>query len=102
MENTDLMKGRFELLKMKSDDAAEILEDGVYDFVFIDGDHSIKAVLNDLDRYVSKIRKGGILAGHDIGLSSVNMAVGAWTRRKYIDPKKINLVENHAWFWVVE
>jgi predicted O-methyltransferase YrrM len=101
-ENQELMKSRFELLKLKSTDAAAILEDEAYDFVFIDGDHSIKAVLSDLDLYAPKVKKGGLLAGHDVGLYSVNMAVQGWCRKNQINPKAIHVVENQAWYWVKE
>lgn len=101
-ENYELMKDRFELFKLNSAQAALELKDAAYDFVFIDGDHSIKGVLTDLDNYAPKVKKGGIVAGHDIGIYSVNMAVMAWLKRKSIDPKKLKLIENQAWYWVVE
>lgn len=102
MENLPLMKDRFELLKYKSVDASVYLEDDSYDFLFVDGDHSIRGVLNDLDKYVPKIKKGGIVAGHDIGLHGVNMAVQGWCRRKNIDSKKVMITENQAWYWIKE
>lgn len=102
LENHELMKSRFELFKMSSADAAKELKDKSYDFVFIDGDHSIKGVLNDLDNYAPKVRPGGIIAGHDIGIYSVNMAVTAWLRRKSMSPKKLTLIENQAWYWIAE
>ncbi len=101
-ENLPLMGNRFELIKMDSVSAAKNLQDDSYDFVFIDGDHSAKAVLNDLDNYVPKIRKGGIVGGHDIGLSGVNMAIGAWCRRHGVNTNTIRLVENQAWYWIKE
>lgn len=101
-ENLELMKNRFELLKMKSVDAAAVLEDNAYDFVFIDGDHSIKAVLGELEMYVPKIKKGGLVAGHDIGLYSVNMAVQGWCRKNGVSPSDIHIVENQSWYWVKE
>ena len=101
-ENLELMKNRFELLKMKSIDAASELENDAYDFVFIDGDHSIKAVLSELEMYVPKIKKGGLVAGHDIGLYSVNMAVQGWCRKNHVSPSDIHIVENQSWYWVKE
>lgn len=100
--NLELMRNRFELLKMKSSEAAAELKDGAYDFVFIDGDHSIKAVLNDLENYTPKVKKGGLVSGHDIGLYSVNMAVQGWCRKNQINPNTIHIVENQAWYWVKE
>ncbi len=35
------------------------------DFIYIDGDHSAKQVCKDLVNYWPKVRKGGVLAGHD-------------------------------------
>lgn len=39
--------------------------DGWFDFVFIDGDHSYEGVIQDIRAYLPKVRKGGIIAGHD-------------------------------------
>lgn len=98
-ENLDILGDRFVLFKEHSWDAAGELEDNSYDFVFVDGDHSIKAVLKDLDLYVPKVKKGGIIAGHDIGLHSVNMAVRGWCRHHGIPQEHINITENQTWFW---
>ena len=35
------------------------------DFVFLDGDHREAAVLAEIAAYAPRVRKGGILAGHD-------------------------------------
>ncbi len=52
------------LLRMTSDKAAQIVKDEL-DFVFIDGDHSYKAVLSDLNIWATKIKSNGLLTGHD-------------------------------------
>ena len=41
------------------------------DFVYIDGNHTYKYVKADLENYWPKIRKGGVLAGHDYFLNSI-------------------------------
>lgn len=46
-------------------DAAEEFEDGSVDFVYIDGNHSLKYVIEDLCAWVPKVRPGGIVCGHD-------------------------------------
>ena len=38
-----------------------------YDFLFIDGDHTIEGVKMDYDMYAPLVRKGGIVAFHDWG-----------------------------------
>jgi hypothetical protein len=44
----------------------EIFKDCFVDFVFIDGDHRYEAIKNDYLWYSSLVRKGGIVAFHDI------------------------------------
>lgn len=45
------------------------------DFAYIDGDHSYKQVKRDIENYWKLLRRGGILAGHDINQSEVFKAV---------------------------
>jgi predicted O-methyltransferase YrrM len=54
-------------IKKLSNDAVNDVPNNL-DFVYIDGDHSYKGVKQDLENYYPKIRKGGVLAGHDINL----------------------------------
>lgn len=100
LHNMTVMGPRFKLLKSKSSIAASELQDNEYDFVFIDADHSMKAVLSDLDNYWPKIKQGGIIAGHDANLFSVNFAVTSWVKRKGIDPTSIKMLENQAWYFI--
>lgn len=53
------------ILRSKSVDAARLFEDGSLDFVYIDADHRYEPVLRDLQAWLPKVRKGGIIAGHD-------------------------------------
>ncbi len=43
-----------------------ILKGRCVDFIFIDGDHSYKGVKRDFEMYSTLVRKGGIIAFHDI------------------------------------
>lgn len=54
-----------EILKMGSLEAAERFDDGHFDWVYIDADHSYEAVSQDLEAWFPKIKKGGFLCGHD-------------------------------------
>jgi len=45
--------------------AAKQFKDGYFDFVYIDADHSYDGVTADLEAWYPKVRKGGMLAGHD-------------------------------------
>jgi predicted O-methyltransferase YrrM len=52
-------------VKSISWEAASLFEDGSVDFVFIDADHSYESVVKDIKAWLSKIKKGGIISGHD-------------------------------------
>lgn len=39
--------------------------DGSLDFVFIDADHVYECIRKDIDAWLPKVRRGGIIAGHD-------------------------------------
>lgn len=53
------------LKHMTTREASGDVEDGSLDFVFIDADHSYKAVADDIACWRSKVRSGGWLGGHD-------------------------------------
>jgi len=45
------------------------------DLVYIDGSHDHEAVLTDIRTYLPRIREGGLLCGHDMGVPGVTAAV---------------------------
>lgn len=54
--------------------AAEV-EDESLDFIFIDADHCYSSVKKDIEAWVPKVRKDGLISGHDIHLYGVHKAV---------------------------
>ena len=56
---------RFTILRAYSYDAKYFFIGSPLDFVYIDGEHTYKAVLQDMNDYWDKIKVGGIMAGHD-------------------------------------
>lgn len=52
-------------LKGASVDVAQLIVDESLDFVYIDADRSSEAVKADINAWAPKVRKGGIVAGHD-------------------------------------
>ncbi|KKK61572.1 hypothetical protein LCGC14_3012980 [marine sediment metagenome] len=67
-------------------DYAKDCEDDYFDFVFIDADHKYESVKQDIDDWYPKVRKGGILAGHDYAQSQHGI-------RKAVDDRFGNKVE---------
>jgi len=53
------------ILRDESKHASDRFLDESFDFVFIDGDHTYDGVLADLNHWWPKIKRGGILSGHD-------------------------------------
>jgi hypothetical protein len=62
---------RVVMLIMKSTEAHKWITDKnpgkLFDFVWIDGDHSEEGITADLDLYESLVAPGGVFGGHDYG-----------------------------------
>jgi len=60
------MSGKnYEFFKMKSHHACKYVPNDSLDFIYIDGNHKYDYVMMDLINWIPKIKKGGILSGHD-------------------------------------
>lgn len=67
--------GRIDIHRMSTLEAAPLVKDGSLDFVFIDADHSYDGALADINAWTPKVRKGGMVAGHDLNWPTVFQAV---------------------------
>lgn len=110
------MSGRnFTLLQGFSENMADKMEDNSVDFVYIDADHSYDMVMLDIIKWGRKVRKGGIMSGHDYyptSDKSERRAKVAQAVKDYTSVHNIKFYitdENHAqlkgdqypsWFWV--
>lgn len=83
-QNTDFAGERWEFLKGYSFDLHTQFEDDSLDFIFIDGDHTYEAVMQDYRNYVSKIKKDGLIFFHDSRMNrgGANFHVGS---SKFVD-----------------
>ena len=54
-----------ESIKSNSWEASERFKNASVDFVFIDADHSYNSVKKDIESWLPKVKKGGIISGHD-------------------------------------
>lgn len=55
-------------LKISSEEASKKIKDNELDVVFLDANHSYKAVKHDISLWLPKIKPNGILIGHDYNL----------------------------------
>lgn len=80
------------IVRKFSTDAAKDVPDGSLDFVYVDGNHVYDAVLEDLQAWAPKVRRGGFIAGHDYRefpnkpTIHVIPAVQHYTKTHRIDP----------------
>ena len=65
---------RVHVVEQFSHDAAAAIE-GSFDFMFIDGDHSLEGIRQDWDDWSGRVNDGGIIALHDTRVPSHNPGV---------------------------
>ena len=96
-----------EVVKAFSMDAVKQFKNGSLDFVYIDGSHEFQQVTNDIAEWSKKVRKGGIVSGHDFRRGAgkwtchVKDVVQAWTYSHRIRPWFVLRGDKSpTWFWV--
>jgi len=72
---------RAEFMRMTSLEASRLMADGILDFVYIDARHDYFDVMMDMMAWWPKLKRGGILAGHDFQMSLVRYAVLEFCRK---------------------
>lgn len=79
------IKNSTKIIKIKSTsvDASKTFEDKSLDFVYLDGSHTYNDLCNDITHWLPKIKKDGIIAGHDITWITVKSAVEKYLGKNY-------------------
>jgi len=86
-------KGRCWIIPLPSAEAIDLFEGKMFDFVFIDANHSYESVKQDIATWKPVIRQGGWIGGHDY---QVYHGV-----KKAVDEtfgKDVELGEDFTWF----
>ena len=65
LKNTQSVSDVINPIRKRSHDAAISYKNRSLDFIFLDGSHEYKDVLLDLQLFYPKLKRGGIIAGHD-------------------------------------
>ncbi|MFQ5562503.1 MAG: class I SAM-dependent methyltransferase [Parvularculaceae bacterium] len=66
MSKTDFAKDRISVLRGKTTEVIDAIPDNSLDFVYIDGDHTLKGISIDLIRSYAKVKPGGVVGGDDL------------------------------------
>jgi len=82
------------LMRKTSMEAAEEFKNGSLDFVYIDGNHAFEYVAADIATWTKKVRKGGIIAGHDYASQRRGWAVHV----KYVVDAYVKAFKIQRWF----
>jgi hypothetical protein len=109
----------WDYIRATSMQALDNFQDESLDFVYIDGNHAWQYITQDIYHWQQKVRKGGIVSGHDYRLSRrmrdanhVVYVVNAYTQSFRISPwfllgrKDVRQGEvrdsSRSWMWVKE
>lgn len=65
LQNIKPIKSSIIPYRMSSIEASKLFEDESVEFVFIDACHDYESVKSDLNSWFPKVKKGGVIAGHD-------------------------------------
>lgn len=107
------------VIRKTSMEAVKDFADGSLDFVYIDANHQLKYVIEDLVEWSKKVKKGGVISGHDYiytnprtraGICHVIYAVNAFTaaykiRNWYLLGRGENRIGEkrdnwRSWMWI--
>jgi len=94
---------KVKLVKAKSMDAVRNVAMESLDFVYIDGHHGFDYVMQDLIEWSKRVKKGGIVSGHDyyrFRWAGVVDAVDAYTRAHQINEWFVCDERESSFFWV--
>ena len=78
-----------QIIKKTSMEAVEDFADESLDFVYIDGNHEFRYIAEDLVEWTKKVKKGGVVAGHDYFYTSNRYWHVAFVLKAYINAYEI-------------
>lgn len=70
LSNVKKYKNKVTIYRMFSSEAARYIEDESLDFIFIDANHTYEYIKEDIELWYPKVKKGGLVSGHDYKKSS--------------------------------
>lgn len=80
--------------KLASIQYANLLAPESIDFVYIDGNHQYSSVKEDLSTWMTKVKPGGVIAGHDYGWETVSRAIN-----EFFNQPPVAVFSDGSWFY---
>jgi len=102
VKNTFEADSRVSILRNVSENAVREFKNNSLDMVYLDGNHTYPFIYKDLRLWYAKVKKGGILAGHDYPLPSVKKAVQEFCKEKGIKSIQITKSASVASYYIVK
>jgi hypothetical protein len=104
LSRIDPFKRKVNILRGLSYEMSEEIKDNELSMVYIDADHSYDGVKRDLNAFYSKVKSGGIIAGHDYTNSDygVFQAVAEFCKEKNYTPILIPENGNDSSFYFIK
>lgn len=94
------------LLREYSHEAVIRFNPGDLDFVYIDANHELPYIMDDLCAWSARVREGGIVAGHDYHAMNdqchVQHAVDCFVKAYHIRALYVLSDRYHSWFFEVK
>lgn len=78
---------KVEFIFDSSKNAINNIKDDSLDFVYIDGNHNYEFVIFEMENYWEKLKKGGVLSGHDITHYGVSKSIIEFCSKRNLIPK---------------
>lgn len=100
-KNLEEFGDRASIIRAKSNDVFNTIQNNSIDYVFIDGDHRYEGALSDMVNFYPKVRKGGIFSGHDLHISTVGQAIDKFILDvPELSYTEMRVVRDNVWYWV--
>lgn len=89
---------KIKFIRKTSEKGADEVPDNL-DFVYIDGSHNYKDVKKDIELYYIKVKKGGIIGGHDFWADKIEVCKAVLD---FVNKNNLNLNGRLTDWWIIK
>lgn len=85
---------------MFSEDAVKLVKKESLDFVHLDGEHAYDWIMLDTILWTRKVKKGGVVSGHDYDKSGVKAAVHDYVKIHGFEFNYTRESKRPSWYFI--